>query len=69
MDTGAEGLLSEALFEELSTDDARQSADLSAHSFSQVCLMYKTRNGEAAQSRTTPIQSSSVSDIPAILLL
>lgn len=68
MDTGAEGPLFEALFEELSTDGARQSAELSAHSFSQVCLMYKNRNGEVAQSRTTRIQSSS-GGIPAILLL
>lgn len=69
MDAGAEGLLFEVLFEELSTDGARQSAELSAHSFSQVCLMYKSRNGEVAQSRTTLIQSSSSSGIPAILLL
>lgn len=70
MDTGAEGLLFEVLFEELSTDGARQSAEMSAHSFSQVCLMYKNRNGEVAQSRATLIQgSSSSSGIPAILLL
>lgn len=69
MDTRVEGLLFEVLFEELSTDGARQSVELSAHSFSQVCLMYKNRNGEVAQSRTTLTQSSSRSGIPAILLL